>query len=519
MILIILFPNQLFTAKYLEFIYNYNKELKTKKYIIFWEHDYYFKKYKYHKLKLAFFRAAMQKYYDSLDKKFIKLYVENTNSNQSKHINDFCLKNKIEKICFFNPIEKEMIELIDLNKIILNNNIEKIMFSTPYFLNSYSFNHNNNIENKLTSIRHDTFYKLQRINYNIMIKKVKNKFEPEGGKWSFDTENRLPFEKNQKEPPILIFKSQDRKKYIKEAIEYINQNFKDNYGVCEEEYFIYPIDHKEANEWLEFFIKHKLDNFGKFEDAISSNIRFGYHSLLSPINNLGLITSFDILEKLKSYHKNIASKEGFIRQVIGWREYCYFVYDKFSHKLEENSFYYKNKNKIPVKIWKGETKIPVIDNIIKNVNKYAYSHHIERLMCMGVFFLITGVSSKEIFKWFQTMYIDAYDVFMIPNVFGMLCFGKINDKTTMMTKPYICSSNYILKMSNYKKEQIEINKNLYYWNDIFDALYYNHIKNYEKEFSIIYSTALSTTRWNNMEQTKQNDYLKLAKIYLDWLHK
>lgn len=519
--LIILFPNQLFEYKYLKKIYNNKQDdekINKNKYIILLEHNYFFKKYKYHKLKLSFHRATMQKYYDDLDKTFIKLYIENTVKDYSQEINNFIKKNNINKICFFNPIEKELINLVEENKLIKDNNIEILLFPTPYFLNSSSFDKNNNLEKTLSSIRHDIFYKTQRINYDVMIKKVNNKFEPIGGKWSFDTENRKPYEKNQHELQIKTYISKERKDYIKEAIEYVNKNYKDHYGSCLEENFIYPIDHKESEEWLDNFVKNKLENFGKYEDALSSKIKFGYHSLLSALNNCGLITSKDILEKIKKYNKNLASKEGFVRQIIGWREYCYFVYDKFYDKLIISSLYTKNKNKMPNKIWYGETKIPIIDNIIKNLEKYAYSHHIERLMCLGNFFLLLGINTDEIYKWFQTMYIDAYDVFMVPNVYGMLCYGMINDKIHMMTKPYICSSNYLIKMSDYKSSEIEINDKKYKWDEILDALYYNHIHNYQDVFVKFYSTSMMVTRWKKFDENKKKDLLSKAKFYINWIN-
>ena len=216
----------------------------------------------------------------------------------------------------------------------------------------------------------------------------------------------------------------------------------------------------------------------------------------------------------------MASKEGFIRQVIGWREYCYFIYDKYDNYMVNKVFYNKNKYKLPTKFWEGNTNIPFIDNIIKNINKYAYSHHIERLMCIGVFLLFIGISVEEIYVWFQTMYIDAYDVFMIPNVYGMLCYGFINNDKHMMTKPYFSGSNYVLKMSDYKSSEIEINNKKYKWDEIYDSLYYNHINNYSDKLEKIYSTALAVKRWKTkMTEDQKKEYLKIANMYINWINK
>ncbi len=521
--LIIIFPTQLFEIKYLNNLFNYNIDKNTNKHIIVWEHDYFFKRYKYHKLKLAFHRASMQKYYDDLDKNYKKLYINNIDTNQENEIINFIKKNNINSIRFFNPIEKDLFNQIENKKIIKNiSDIEHLIFPTPYFLNSSSFKINDNMQKELNgTIRHDSFYKKQRIMYNIMVKNKNNKYEPEGGKWSFDTENRKPYEKDHKDPGILNLKNKDRKQYIKEAIKYVNANYKNHYGTCEEEDFIYPIDHEESFKWLDNFIKDKLDNFGKYEDALSTKIKFGYHSMLSALNNVGLITTEDILDKVKNYKKNIASKEGFIRQVIGWREYSYFIYDKYNDVMISKIFYNKNKNKIPKKMWEGKTNMPFIDHIIKNLTKYAYSHHIERLMCLGVFLLFIGVSVEEIYTWFQTMFIDAYDVFMVPNVYGMLCYGFVDEKHHMMTKPYFSGSNYILKMSDYKllEKEVEINNKKYKWDEIYDGLYYNYVNNYSDKLEKIYSSALAVKRWKTkMSEDEKKEHLKIANMYIKWIN-
>jgi deoxyribodipyrimidine photolyase-related protein len=507
---LILFPNQLFEDKYIKMIFKEIEEVKIS--IILWEHDYFFREFPYHKLKLAFHRASMKNYYDDL--KYNKIYIEN--KDKTTKIKNFMEKNKLNQIIFFNPIEKKLIKLIDNKKLIPKTNFEFIIFPSPYFLNSTSFEKIQEIEDTLTTTRHDLFYKSQRIKYDIMVKKTNNKITPEGNSWSFDTENRKPFEKNQEEIELLKI-NKNKKEYITEAINYINKNFNKHYGLCEEENFIYPISRTDALKWIDDFILRKLNNFGKYEDAFSSKVIFGYHSVLSPLTNIGIITPRDILNKVENYKKNIASKEGFIRQLIGWREYCYYIYEKFYDKLTTKIFYHKSNQKIPKKFWEGNTKIPVIDNIILHINKYAYSHHIERLMCIGNFLLLIGIKPIEIYNWFQTMYIDAYDVFMIPNVYGMLLYGFNTEETHMMTRPYFCSSNYLMKMSDFKTQEIELDGKNYKWNEIMDSLYYKLINDYSKEFSKIYSTANAVKRFNDFTNERKKNLLKMANDYIDWL--
>jgi deoxyribodipyrimidine photolyase-related protein len=516
-ILLILFPTQLFEQKYLNNIFKYTEDdikIKTQ-HICLWEHPYFFTKFSYHKMKLVFHRASSKWYWDEIQNKYKKFYVEW--DKKESMIKDYIQTHRIDQIRFFNPIEKELIKMIMENKIF--GQIEKLVFPSPYFLNSSKHNTNTEITNELGGLRHDLFYKSQRIKYDIMVKKSGDKFVPEGSSWSFDTFNRKPFEKNQKEPVNLSFSSKKRGEYLGEAVEYVEKNFSKHYGSIELSQFIYPINRTESIEWLKYFVKNKLDNFGKYEDAMSSEIKFGFHSVLSPLTNTGMITPFDIIEHVKMYKKNIASKEGFIRQVIGWREYCYFTYDLYGNNLSSGSFYKFNKHPIPKKVWECFTQIPPIDNILKNVTANAYSHHIERLMGIGNFLILIETDLKEIYNWFQTMYIDAYDVFMVPNVYGMLGYGKLTEKSRMMTRPYFASSNYLMKMSNFKSEEcVEINSKTYKWDEIMDSLYWSFVSVYSDEFASIYSTASAVSRWNKFDSKKKKDILELSKIYKNWIH-
>ena len=517
-ILLILFPTQLFEQEYIDKIFSYTEsDVKVKSsHIILIEHPYFFTKFPYHKMKLILHRASMKNYVDLIDNK--KYHIQYIQFNELNKIDLYIKSKSIDEIRFFNPIEKELVSEIMDNKIY--SNTTKLMFPTPYFLNSSKPNTNQEINNELGGLRHDLFYKSQRIKYNIMVKKSGDKYIPEGTKWSFDTENRKPFEKTQTEPVILGFKSDSRNKYLKEAVNYVEKNFSKHYGLIDLNNFIYPINRKEALEWLKYFVVHKLDNFGRYEDALSSKIKFGFHSILSPLTNIGLITPKDIIDHVSGYKKNMTSKEGFIRQVIGWREYCYFTYDLFKKELELNSLYRKNKYKIPKYVWESQTQIPPIDNILTNLTSNGYSHHIERLMGIGNFLILIETDPKEIYDWFQTMYIDAYDVFMVPNVYGMLCYGKLTEKSHMMTRPYFASSNYLMKMSDYKSDTcVKIGSHIYKWDEIMDSLYWSHINKNADEFKKIYATASGVSRFNKFDLDKKKQLLSLANIYINWIHK
>ena len=223
-----LFPTQLFEPKYLEKIFKYTEDdIKIKsQHICLWENQYFFTKFPYHKMKLIFHRASSKWYWDDIPSKYKKFYIEW--DKKETIIKDYIQTHQIDQIRFFNPIEKELVKMITENKII--NWVEKLVFPSPYFLNSSNHSTNTELSNKLGGLRHDLFYKSQRIKYNIMVKKSGDKFIPDGSTWSFDTENRKPFEKGQKEPEVLGFKSKKRNVYLKEASEYVEKNFSKHYG-------------------------------------------------------------------------------------------------------------------------------------------------------------------------------------------------------------------------------------------------------------------------------------------------
>jgi len=291
--IILIYPTQLFDIKYYKKVINKNDII----YLI--EDKYFFSKYKYHKLKLILHRSSMKYYYNELEKIFKNInYIE---YNKKEEIYENIKKIKYNEIVLYDPIEKEIIKKLE-------NNFKNIkLLKSPMFLNSNE--DNIEINKQLKKIRHDTFYKLQRIKYDILIDE-NNK--PLYNKWSFDRENRSKYPKDIKEPEN--YKINQNNKYIIEAKEYIENNFKNHYGKIDN--FIFPINRKDAIKWLKFFINNKLDLFGKYEDGINENIIIGYHSCLSPMLNIGLITSFDILKeikKIKINKNNISTIEGFIR--------------------------------------------------------------------------------------------------------------------------------------------------------------------------------------------------------------
>ena len=228
----------------------------------------------------------------------------------------------------------------------------------------------------------------------------------------------------------------------------INTNFKTNPGQVES--FWLPTTFDEAQSWLSDFIQKRFYDFGAYEDAMKDGEVLLFHSALSPLLNLGLITPAEVIQKaLEARAKNkipINSLEGFIRQIIGWREYMYGMYEFNENKIRKNFFSFKKPLE---KYWYQEPndKLPLpVSSAMKTTFGYGYNHHIERLMVLGNWFLLNEYDPGSVYDWFSSMYVDAYEWVMVPNVFGM---SQYADGGFIATKPYISGGNYLQKMGKW----------------------------------------------------------------------
>jgi deoxyribodipyrimidine photolyase-related protein len=470
----IILPTQLFEI---------NEYLDKMDMIYIIEEPFYFTSKKFHKQKLILHRASMKYYYDKL-----KIKYKNINYIEFDKIKENDFKNK--NIHIFDPIDKPVID--KYRKL----SPKIVIYDTPLFLETRAeLEEYRNTNTNKKNYYHDNFYKWQRKRLNILIE---NREKPIGGKWSFDKENRNPYDKNYKEDKIITYSN----KYIEEAKSYIKKNFEDNFGLVE--YIYYPITHEEAKLHLINFIKKRLETFGKYQDGISKKVIFGSHSILSPLLNIGLITPNIVIEEVLKYYnsdnKSLISVEAFIRQLIGWRSYIRFIYEYHGEEMKMMNRL-NHKRKMPKSWYNNEgTKIRIIDDMIIKVQKYGYLHHIERLMIMGNIGLLLQINPKELYDWFMICFIDSYEWVMIPNVYGMSQYSLIN--ISMMTRPYISSSNYIKKMSDYKKED---------WYEKWDALYWNFINNNKEILKKIYAMAIQVKLIEKMEKPRLSNYLTIAK--------
>ena len=413
---------------------------------------------KHHKHKLILFLSSMRKYASELKSKkfnvtYYQLNKKNINLTYEDKLSEFIKSKNISEINMF-EVEDKFFEkriLIFCKK----NNIKISFLDSPMFLNT-----RNDFKKYLSKVKKPfmaTYYKQQRIEKNILMEGDK----PIGEKWSFDEENRKKIPDNFPIPSLPNFTEDSVVKDVKKTVD----DFFPNHPGDVSSYWL-GSSRKDALKALDVFIKDKIINFGDYEDAVKKNSPFLLHSVLSPYLNVGLITPKEIIKKILDTGKNkkipLNSLEGFIRQVIGWREFMRGIYQNYDDKLENTNFF-NHQRKLTDDWYNGTTGIDPIDDAIKDVNKYGYAHHIIRLMHLSNVMTLSQLHPKEIYKWFMEMFVDSSDWVMSPNVFGM---GTFSDGGIFSTKPYICGSNYIIKMSNYKKGN---------WSDIVDGLYWNFI--------------------------------------------
>ena len=480
----IIFPNQLFKNSEL---------LSNSKKIILVEEFLFFKHYKFHKQKILFHRMSMKSYKLFLEENGYDVrYIESTESNSD--IRELIETLDINKIKIYNPVDNWLSKRI--SQSCSKKNIQIETYENPLFIN--------NNDDLNTFFRTDkkkffqtAFYKQQRIKMDIMMMSDK----PEGGKWTYDDQNREKYPKD-KTPPKIDFPEKNQLYF--ESIDYVNKNFGDNFGLINDE-ILYPYDFNTANKWLDNFLKTRFYEFGPYEDAVLKEKSILNHSVLSPLINVGLINPRDLIKKILSfYYENnipINSTEGFIRQIIGWREFIRGVY--ISKGTEErNKNFWNFKRKIPKSFYDGTTGIEPVDDTIKKINESGYANHIERLMIIGNFMLLCEFDPDEVYKWFMELFIDSYDWVMVPNVYGMSQFA---DGGLMSTKPYISGSSYVLKMSNYKKGD---------WCPIWDSLFWNSIDKKRDFFTTNPRMRMLVSSFDRMNIQKKELLIKTANDFI-----
>ncbi len=488
----LVFPHQLF---------EHHPALSTAREVWLVEEILFFRQYTFHKQKLAFHRAAMKYYESMLSRQGFRVHYTGARNELSdvRNLIPHLSNHGVTELHYTDPVDDWLTKRI--TNTARDHGLKTIISETPMFLNS-SQEINDYFRHRKRYFQTD-FYKNERKKRGILLEQGN---KPYGGKWTYDVDNRKKYHAG-KTPPALHLPNVNT--YYTEARGYVQEHFPGNYGTLDDKQY-YPVTHEQARHWLDDFFENRLEEFGPFEDAIVKDAKVLHHSVLTPLMNTGLLTPQEVIDKVLSYaagRRNVPvnSLEGFIRQVIGWREFIRGVY-QVQGMNERTRNFWGFKRKIPASFWEGTTGITPLDHTIKKVLDTGYVHHIERLMILGNFMLLCEFDPDEVYRWFMELFIDAYDWVMVPNVYGMSQFA---DGGLFATKPYISSSNYILKMSDYKKGP---------WQETWDALFWRFMITHRDFFMENPRLAMLVRTFERWPGDKQQDLISTANKFINELN-
>ncbi|MEO1259704.1 MAG: cryptochrome/photolyase family protein [Bacteroidota bacterium] len=463
----------------------------------------------HHVQKIIAFFAAMRAFAEQLKKAghhviYFQLDNEKNTQNLKENIQLLIEEKKIEKFEYLLPDEYRLDEQLKniCNEISINSEV----FDTEHFMSK-----RNELSEFFKGKKYlmESFYRDIRRRFGIMMEGGK----PVTGKWNYDAENRKKMPKNHVPPTPMIFE-----KDVSDIYELIKKEQVKTIGRVDPKNFLWPTTRQESLELLEFFVENCLPHFGDFQDAMTSEYWSLYHSRISFSMNAKLISPLEVVHRsVSEWEKrkdeiSIAQIEGFVRQIIGWREYMRGIYWAKMPGFAKLNFF-DNQRKLPRWFWTGETKMACLKHSIYQSLDYAYAHHIQRLMVTGNFALLAGIHPDEVDAWYLGIYIDAIEWVEITNTRGMSQFA---DGGIVGTKPYCSSANYIDKMSHYckgcfynKKEKTGERAcpfNSLYWN-----FYDRNRDKLEKNPRI----GMAYRLWNKMDSGKKEGILKRAQEVLE----
>lgn len=475
---------------------------------------------KHHKQKIALFLAAMRGHRDELARRGINVtYHELFQGSRAPQddppyedkLKAFVDRHKLEKLRLF-EVEDKFFEqrLVDFAN---THGLQIVFEPSPMFLTPRSTFADYTASTKGKPLM-AAFYKQQRRRLKVLLDEDGN---PPGGQWSFDTDNRKTVPKGTMIPTIQPAKLQP---HVQDLIPHINEHFFQHPGELSEEDWWLPTTRRQAMAWLRSFLDERFDEFGPYEDALSTRDAFLWHSALTPMLNLGLITPQEVLDRAlehaKDHNTKINSVEGFVRQIIGWREFIRGVYQRFSEQQEQSNFF-DHQRRLNQHWYNGTTGIPPLDDVIQKAQRYGYAHHIERLMVVGNLMTLCEIHPQDAHRWFMEMFVDSSDWVMGPNVYGM---GLFSDGGLFATKPYICGSNYLLKMSDYKKPKTKASQSVLFedgdatWCDAVDGLYWRFIDKHRNFFKRNARMGTAVATFDKMAGPRKTRILSAAEALL-----
>jgi deoxyribodipyrimidine photolyase-related protein len=462
---------------------------------------------KHHKKKVAFVFSAMRHFSSELESQgFITTYVKydaaDNRGSLFEQVKYTCTQHSFSTITIAHPGEYRLLEEVKTWESKLNITVN--ITSDNRFIASQSFF--SDWADGRKQYRMEYFYREMRKQTNVLM----DDKQPMGGKWNYDAENRKPFGKNIDIPERTQF-AQDS--ITIEVLTLVKTQFSDHFGELNN--FTFAVTREGALAVLSEFIETRLVDYGQYQDAMLEGNPWLFHSHIGLYLNTGLLMPYEVIqaaeEAFLNGHVPINSAEGFIRQILGWREYVRGFYWYFMPDLKEKN-YLEAKRQLPDFYWTGNTRMNCMSQCVNDTKEHAYAHHIQRLMVLGNFALLTGIEPKAINEWYLLVYADAYEWVELPNVSSMVLFA---DAGSLASKPYAASGSYINKMSNYCKScDYSVKEKTGPQACPFNYLYWHFLHRHQDKLKgnprmgMIYSTM------SKMDQTKFNHMLDDADTFL-----
>lgn len=356
-------------------------------------------------------------------------------------------------------------------------------------------------------LRMEWFYREMRRKTGLLMDGDK----PVGGRWNFDAENRGGPEAGLAPPGLPAFKADDT---TREVLEMVSTRFARHFGSLDK--FAWPVTRAEAEQARDAFLKDRLPLFGKYQDAMVSGQDFLFHAALSPAINIGLLDPQDLCQRAETEWREgrapLEAVEGFIRQIIGWREYIRGMYWLEMPGLADANGLDAHRP-LPEFYWTGYTPMHCIAECVRTTRDNAYAHHIQRLMVLGNFALLAGLAPREVAEWYLIVFADAYEWVELPNVAGMILHA---DKGRLASKPYAASGAYIDRMSDYcGKCTFNVKQKTGPAACPFNALYWHFLARNEKRLAGYHRLAQPYATWRRMSEDRRHEYIASAEAFLD----
>ncbi len=482
----IVYPHQLWEK---------NPAVSASEVVVLVEDPLFFTQYRFHVQKLVLHRASMNEFAKHCERLGKQVHrIESQSIVHSADIGTFLKSKKIKQVLIVEPTDNWLRKHVTAGCLAAKVDVEwleDLSFLTPTeVMQQWA--------EQRKHYRFTDFYMQQRNRLKLLLDE---RGKPIGGKWTFDTDNRKRLPKGTFVPRL---KMPSERPSVVEAKRYVTKTFPNALGEVGD--FCYPVTFDDAAKWLAAFVEERLGSFGDFEDAISKQETFLFHSVLTPMLNIGLLTPEQIVNQVvaKSNQVPLNSLEGFLRQVIGWREFIRLIYIHAGSRQRTTNAWNLSRS-LPSSFYTGSTGIVPFDRSVQRTLKHAYCHHIERLMVLGNFMLLCDIAPCAVYQWFMEMFIDSYDWVMVPNVYGM---SQHADGGLMTTKPYISGSSYVLKMSDYARGE---------WCEVWDSLYWRFIDREREFFSANPRMRVMVGQLDRMG-SKLDHHRSVAERYLEKLH-